>query len=367
MRIIAVANQKGGCGKTTTSINFAACLHFLQKQVLLIDVDPQGHSTCGLSIKTHKGMLTLYEFLSPLQHIAQPFSQVVKTLQPNFDLIPCDSNLNALEEEFSFIPNHYIVLKNLLSRIATEYKKYDFVILDCPPNLGVLTWNALTAADEVLIPIEPSFFSLHGLAKISETIQVVNQNREIPLVVHALLTLFNSQANFSQEIYEEVQAHFQNRLFHTIVHEHITLKEAAAAGQSIIQFAPQSAAFQDYLNLAVEYLEREWDRKLPQKDLGWDHFVENFFGPRSVSDGVLFQFLSKTASTVEIAGDFNHWIPEPLIRRSQDGLWQKVIAMNLRKFRYKFIVDGEWQVDPHQPKQKVNAYGGMDSVMELAS
>ena len=366
MRIIAIANQKGGCGKTTTSINFSACLNFLQKKVLIIDLDPQGHSTCGLGIKTQKGMLTLYDLLSPLQCVAPPVSQVVRNLQNDFDLLPCNASLNALEEEFGFMPNYHLKLRDLMARISEEQRHYDFVVLDCPPNLGVLTWNALNAADEVLIPVEPSFFSLHGLAKISETLQIVNRSRETPLDVHALLTLYNSQVNFSEEIYEEVRTHFQDRLFTTIIHEHISLKEAAAAGQSIVQYAPQSHAFQDYLNLAVEYLERDWNRRLPEKELGWEQVVKNHFGPRQISDGILFQFSSKIASSVEIAGDFNHWIPEPLVRRNQDGLWQRVIPVEFKTFRYKFIVDGEWQVDPNQPMQKENAYGGVDSYMEFA-
>lgn len=365
MRIIAIANQKGGCGKTTTSINFSACLHFLQKRVLLIDLDPQGHSTCGLGVKIPKGIPTLYDLLSPLQRVPPTLGQTLRNLQPDFDLIPCNASLNALEEEFGFVPNYHLKLKDLFSRLVQEERPYDFVVLDCPPNLGMLTWNALNAADEIIIPVEPSFFSLHGLGKIAETIQIVNRSRETALAVHALLTLFNSQTNFSQEIYEEVKTHFQDRLFNTIVHEHIHLKEAAAAGQSIVQYAPQSAAFQDYLNLAVEYLEREWNRKLPPKNLGWEQVLKNHFGPREVSDGILFQFLSKTASSVEIAGDFNRWVPEPLVRRNADGLWQKVVPVAEKTFRYKFIVDGEWQVDPNQPQQKENAFGGVDSFAEL--
>ena len=365
MRIVAIANQKGGCGKTTTSINFSACLNFLQKSVLVIDLDPQGHSTCGLGIKTQKGTATLYELLSPLQHNAPSLSQVVQTLRPDFDILPCDSGLNALEEELGFMPNSHCKLQGLLSRMAQEYRDYNFVVLDCPPNLGALTWNALRAADEIIIPVEPSFFSLHGLGKISETVQIVNRSREVPLNVHALLTLFNSELNFSQEVYDEVKAHFQRRLFTTIIHEHVSLKEAAASGLSIAQYAPQSLAFQDYLNLAVEFLERDWNRKLPEKELGWSHVLKNHFGPRQVSDGILFQFLSKTASSVEIAGDFNHWVPEALVRRNQDGLWQRVISVELKVFRYKFIVDGEWQVDPSQPVQKENAYGGVDSYVEI--
>ncbi len=366
MRIIAIANQKGGCGKTTTSINFSACLNFLQKKVLLVDLDPQGHSTCGLGVKTPKGTPTLYDLLSPFQRAGSPVSQVIRPLQNDLDLIPCNASLNALEEEFGFMPHYHLKLRDLMNHLAEERRCYDFVILDCPPNLGVLTWNALNAADEIIIPIEPSFFSLHGLAKISETLQIVNRSRETPLLVHALLTIYNSQMNFSQEIYNEVRAHFQNRLFTTIIHDHISLKEAAAAGQSIAQYAPQSQAFQDYLNLAVEYLERDWNRKLPEKELGWEKVYKNHFGPRQISDGILFQFFSKIASSVEIAGDFNHWVPEPLVRRNQEGLWQRVVPVELKTFRYKFIVDGEWQVDPSQPMQKENAYGGVDSYMEFA-
>lgn len=366
MRIIAIANQKGGCGKTTTSINFSACLSFLQKKVLVIDLDPQGHSTCGLGVKTQKGVPTLYELLSPLQHTHPLPSQVIRNLKADLDLIPCNASLNALEEEFGFMPNYHLKVRELITQISETRGDYDFVVMDCPPNLGALTWNALSAADEVLIPVEPSYFSLHGLAKISETLQIVDRNRETPLAIHALLTLFNSQMNFSHEIYEEVRAHFQGRLFTTIIHEHITLKEAAAAGKSIDQYAPQSQAFQDYLNLAVEYLERDWNRRLPQQELGWEKVVTNHFGPRQMPDGILFQFSSKTASSVEIAGDFNHWVPESLLRRGQDGLWQKVIPVELKTFRYKFIIDGEWQVDPSQPMQKENAYGGVDSYMEFA-
>lgn len=365
MRIVAIANQKGGCGKTTTTINFSACLNFLQKSVLVIDLDPQGHSTCGLGVRTHRGGVTLYDLLSPLRQMPPSFSETIHTIKSDFDVLPCDFALNALEEELGFMPQAHLRLQGLLSRLMREHRSYDFVVLDCPPNLGVLTWNALHAADEIIIPVEPSFFSLHGLGKISETIQGINGGREAPLVVHALLTMFNSEMNFSQEVYDEVKAHFQKKLFTTIIHEHIALKEAAASGVSVAQYAPQSQAFQDYLNLAVEFLERDWDRKLPEKDLGWTQVVHNHLGPRKVPDGILFQFMSKTASSVEIAGDFNHWVPEKLVRRGQDGLWQRVIPVELKTFRYKFIVDGEWQVDPYQPTQKENAYGGVDSYLEL--
>jgi len=365
LRIIAVANHKGGCGKTTTSINFSACLARLQKKVLLIDLDPQRHSTCGLGIHAEVLPHTLYDLLSPTESKKlEPF-QVLQEINPYFFLLPTYGILSALEEELVQRPNRENCLKEeLISRFEGAY--YDYIILDCPPNLGVLTFNALNACDEVMIPVEPSFFSLHGLAKISETLEMLNQRRTCPIEDHALLTLFDSRTCFAKEVYEEVRDHFQDRLFKTIIHECITLKEAASAGMSIVDYDIQSIAFQDYMNLATEYLERQWNRVLPEKRLGWNRVLHSRYGPRRVMGGILFQAMSGNAQWVEIAGEFNNWIPEPMIRRSSEGLWQKVIPITKGKYRYKFIVDGEWQVDPFQPVKQSNAFGTTDSILELS-
>jgi chromosome partitioning protein len=365
LRVIAVANQKGGCGKTTTSINFAACLAFLQKKTLLIDLDPQGHSTCGLGIKQIEFPSSLYDLLS-YQQKKPSLANLLTEVEPNLFLIPTYGSLVGLEEELVHFPEREKRLKTELARIKNEHPDIDYVVLDCPPNLGVLTYNALEAADEIIIPIEPSFFSLHGLAKISETLNTVNHHRREPIVMHALLTLFDARTCFAKEVYEDVTAHFQDRLFKSIIHESVLLKECASAGQSIAQYDRQSAAFKDYFNLAVEFLEKQWDRLLPAKHLGWDQVVQHHYGPKKVSGGVLFQAMSKNAHGVEIAGDFNNWIPEPLVRRSTEGLWQKIVPITNGSFRYKFIVDGEWQLDPAHPMQQMNAFGTFDSYLELS-
>ena len=366
MRVIAIANQKGGCGKTTTSINFSACLAYLQKKTLLLDLDPQGHSTCGLGIKAADSSTSLYDFLTPLRFNKPSLSKSLCEINPSFFVMPTYGILGALEEELMLMPEKEKRLKEFL--LSPEFSQLGFecVVLDCPPNLGLLSLSALEAADEIIIPVEPSFFSLHGLAKISETVSQVNQRRNLGLQVHALLTLFNSEMKFAEEVYEEVKEHFKGQLLSSIIHDHVLLREAASAGQSIVDYAPSSPAFQDYLHLATEYLEKQWDRILPAQRLGWDNVIRQHYGPKRVSGGILFQIVSQKARWVEIAGDFNHWIPESLMRRDDEGLWQKIIPIGTGGFRYKFIVDGEWQIDPYQPTQQPNAFGTLDSYLELA-
>lgn len=369
MRTIAVANQKGGCGKTTTSVNFAASLSFLGKKVLLIDLDPQGHSSCGLGIQAENLSYTLYQLLSPTESPPSDLNLFLQQPEPNIFVLPSYGILAACEEELAGAVDREKRLKREIARFAELTIGFDYAVIDCPPNIGLLTLNALEAADEVMIPVEPSFFSLHGLAKIYETIQIVSQRRAVPLGIHALLTLFDSRTSFAREVYDEVKAYSKESLFKTIIHERVTFREAAGAGQSVVKYAPQSAAFQDYLHLATEYLGREWDRLLPPADLGWRNFLHQRYGPRRVVGGVLFQVVAEKARWVEIAGDFNQWIPEPMIRSrvrsNESGIWQIVLPIGAGTYRYKFIVDGEWQIDPYHPVQRQNAFGTFDSYLEL--
>lgn len=366
MRVIAIANQKGGCGKTTTSINFASCLAYLGKKVLIVDLDPQGHSTCGLGISSKCTKKTVYDLLYRHDGNIPSAHDLVYCLNSHLSIIPAHENMSYLDEKLATQKEREFLLKNALLCFQSKGFQWDYVVLDCPPNLGVLTYNAFEAADEVIIPVEPSFFSLHGLAKISETLQSINQRKIPALTTHALLTIFNSENSFFKEIYDEVKNHFREKLFKTTIHENVLFREAASAGQSIVDYNRNSQAFRDYLSLATEYLERQWHRLLPETELGWDHVVSLRFGPRPMSGGILFQLMSKKARWVEIAGDFNHWIPESLVRRDDGGLWQKVIPVKKGGFRYKYIVDGEWQVDPYQPMQLSNAFGGYDSYLEIA-
>ena len=365
MRVIAIANQKGGCGKTTTSINLSACLAQLNKKVLLIDLDPQGHSTCGFGVHAEKLAYSLYDLLKLSFGPPPKISDVLIHLTEQLCLIPSYVILGAAEEELANIEGKEKKLKGVIRQCHEEGFIFDYIVIDCPPNLGVLTYNALEAADDIIIPIEPSFFSLHGLAKISETIGYLNQRKPTPLCVYALLTLFQEEPRISQNIYSEVKKHFQEKMFKTVIHYNVDLKEAVCAGQSINSYNRESQAFHEYLHLAIEYLERDWDRKLPPEQMGWEKTIEHHYGPKRVVGGVLFQTISEGAKSIELVGDFNQWVPEPLISREGGKIWQKIIPIARGKYRYKFIVDGEWQLDPCHPIKKQNAHGLYDSYLEL--
>lgn len=365
MRVIAIANQKGGCGKTTTSINLAASLAYLKKKVLLIDIDPQGHAACGLGIKADHLKLTIYDLLSPRGPSDLAPHSAVQVINEYLSLLPSTTSLSCLEEELASSQDKGKKLKQLLFLSGYFFfKQFEYIILDCPPNLGVLTFNALEAADEIIIPLEPSFFSLHGLAKMSESILNMNARRRQPLTVHALLTIFDSRTCFAKEVYEEVKKYFHEKLFRTIIHESVSLKEAAAYGQSIIDYARESQPFKDYLNLALEFLEREWNLLYPIEELGWGNVMRTKFGPRRAVGGILFQCQNPSAACVEVAGDFNSWVAEPMAKRDL-GLWQKVIPITAGEFRYKFIVDGEWQIDPCHQAVKENFHGTFDSFLKV--
>ncbi len=365
MRVVAIANQKGGCGKTTTSINLAACLSHLQRKTLLIDFDPQGHSTCGLGVRAESLPYTLYDLLRVGDIFKPSLAQVIVGINAGLSLLPADVILSKIEEEYAPMRDFERALVRSLDLAWLEREGFQFILIDCPPNLGKLTYGAFEAASDVMIPIEPSFFSLHGLAKISETLEQVKSRRVFPLEVHALMTLFKGDSGFAKEVHDNVYKNFRHKLFKTVIHEHGVLKEAAGAGQSIAQFAPESAAFTDYLELAVEFLDRvEGTHKAAENASHAE--VRMRFGPKRVIGGMLFQYYSRSSARVQIAGDFSGWIPIPMTQRAGDGVWQLVVSITSGHYRYKFIADGEWQMDPAHPFQLKNNFGSYDSYVELS-
>jgi chromosome partitioning protein len=250
-KIIAIANQKGGVGKTTTTVNLAASLGVLEKKVLLIDADPQANASSGLGIDVDAVEIGSYQVLELSN---TPEEAVMKCSAPNVDVIPAHIDLVAIEIELVDKENREYMLKKALETIKD---KYDYILIDCAPSLGLLTLNALTAADSVLIPIQCEYFALEGLGKLLNTIKSVQKLHNPDLDIEGLLlTMYDSRLRLSNQVVEEVQKHFNDMVFKTIIQRNVKLSEAPSFGESIINFDATSKGANNYLSLAEEIIKK---------------------------------------------------------------------------------------------------------------
>jgi len=352
MRCIAVMNQKGGCGKTTTVVSLAGCLAAEGHAVLVIDMDPQAHATLGLGVDPEEVDENLYEVLAEPEGAGTNLGEVITNASQNLDVAPSGVILSALEQKLS-AEGARGRTERLATAIAKLDKRYDFLLIDCPPNVGILTFNALRAAQEVIIPLETSYYSMHGVGKLLETIGLLEDRIGHSLKIRILPTLFDGRTRFAKRALAEIRETYKDLVFDTVIRSNVRLREAAQRGIPIAKLDRRSYGFVDYMSLALEVLYDREEERAPSQPSRPEPPVEL---ASAAAKGVVFTFKNPNVREVQLAGDFNNWIPDQGVEtRLGPGVYQ-----------YRYFVDGEWQPDPSNPRRVEGPAGGVNSVLIIS-
>jgi chromosome partitioning protein len=399
MRTIAVINQKGGVGKTTISINLASAMANRGCRTLLVDMDPQSHCAVGLAVPEEQIEHSMSDVLIG-QARGEPLriNEILWKISDRFEMAPATIDLATFETQTTGLADRENCLRNILTQVRDEF---DYVIIDCPPSVGLLTFNALRAAADVVVPVEMGYFSLHGLSKQLETLSVLSEQCPERVNVMVLASMYDIRTKMAREILGELRKHFADRMFKTVVNFNTKLKEAASLGQPISEYDPASKGFKDFLALADELIGTDTrmhkaelvntlqarlqsisasaDELLssiqqPQTSIEpnktqatLEQKLADFYGVRQHKDMVVFSALYPRAQIVQIAGDFNGWKPEatPLEKIGDSGNWQIKLPLDKGTYRYRLVIDGQWQQDPYNEMTETNPFGDFNSVLNV--
>ncbi|MBN1846837.1 MAG: AAA family ATPase [Sedimentisphaerales bacterium] len=402
MRTIAIINQKGGCGKTTVVINLAASLAQHDRRTLLIDIDPQSHCAVGLAVPEDQIERNIYDVLiSAFSDSKTDLKSIIWQIAQHFDLAPSGIELAALEPQLAGQDHREECLKNVLQEQAGHY---DYVVIDCPPSVGLLTFNALRAADEVIIPVETGYFALHGLAKQLETLTVLREQCRQEICFRVLATMYDVRTKLAREVLNELRKHYGPEMFQSVINFNTKLKEAASFGQAITEYDPASKGMRDFMALAQEIIQTEPAQKeqerivsvedqlkaisksadellseskkligakpagsRPRPAASIQEKIDTLYGVRQNQGQVEFVALYPSATSVQLAGDFNNWEPEqtPLAPAGDNGRWNVRLPLPTGRYHYRYVVDGRWQPDPYNECTEPNPFGEYNSVVEV--
>ncbi|MBN2064577.1 MAG: AAA family ATPase [Sedimentisphaerales bacterium] len=407
MRCLSVINQKGGCGKTTVSMNLAACLASLGHRTLLIDMDPQTHCAVGLAVPEDQVEQNIYDVLISVNSDKPvTLKNINWQIAHNFDLAPAGIELAALEPQLNQTEGREDLLKSVLARDAYEY---DYIVIDCPPGVGILTFNALRASDEVVIPVETGYFAMHGLQKQLETLEVLRKQCHQDITVKVLASMYDVRTKLAREILNELRRNYSDIMFNTIINFNTKLKEAASFGQPITEYDPNSKGMKDFVSLANEIVQnanlakdnfkpavetvekalrkisKSADELLAESELligaspaisknnhepvltkDVQQKIADFYGIKQEGSNVTFVAMYPHAKNVQIAGEFNGWKPEDTpLEKSPDGRWFTRLQLDSGRYQYRYVVDGRWQQDPYNASAIANEFGEMNSVLEM--
>ncbi len=364
MKIIAITNQKGGCGKTTTAINLAAALASAGRRILLIDLDPQSHASFGLGANLQAVDKSTYNALTDNEEKKRKLSDCITNICQNLDIVSSNILLSTLEQE---LKDKDDAVSKLREAISSAKLDYNYIIIDCPPSLGFLTFNALRAAEMILVPIDMSAFSLMGVGKLLGMLELIKVKIGHSPAVNAVATLFDNRTKYSHTMLSEIKSFFRDQMLQTVIRTSVALKKAAAKGISVIQFDKSSNGALDHIALADELLKAEgaveFEKALRELPMALPPPVKE----EPVNREIDFTVSAPNAREIYLVGDFNHWKinEESRLARLEDGKWVKKMGLEPGRYRYKFVVDGEWTIDNHNTDREQNAFGTFDSIIKL--